>query len=184
MSDIYGVRLRATDVDASYPFLRSYIVADDSMRRVFQRFGLCLSVPFTATLRAALTAKPIEAFSWDRTEKPIEGWKALPEHARVVVTLNHRSPRRIDDWIPKKLRGKLADDSQTTLAALRLTHAPDDTLVHTDEARPICTLCPRQLIHMAGGCAPGCGDCHRHMVIPFDPHTKNAARCTSLPIQR
>lgn len=184
MSDIYAIRLRATYVDAAYPFLRSYIVADDSMHRAFQWFGLCLSVPLGAPLRAALAAKPVEAFSWDRTEKPIEGWKALPEHARVVVTLNHRSPRRIDDWIPKKLRGKLADNSPKTLEALRASHAPDDTLVHTDEARPICTLCPRQLIHMAGECTPGCGDCHRHMVIPFDPHTKNAARRTSLPVHR
>ncbi len=183
MSEIYSIRLRATDVDAAYPFLRSYLVAEQDMHKVFQWFGLCMSVPLGAHLRTALAAKPVEVFHRDRTELPAEGFGNLPEGYRVVILVSHNS-RRLADWIPKKLRSKLADNGSKTLEALRTSHDPDDTLVHTDEARHICTLCPRQLIAMAGGCAPGCGDCHRHMVIPFDPHTQNAARRISLPVHR
>jgi hypothetical protein len=183
MSEIYSIRLRATEVDEAYPFLRSYVVADDSMRRVFQWFGLCLSVPLTFPVRNALVNKPLEILTRNRAEDSVTSW-SLPQRARIVIPLQYRSRKCISDWIPKKLRSKLADNSPLTQDKLRLSHAPDDTLVHTDEARHICTLCPRQLIAMAGGCAPGCGDCHRHMVIPFDPHTQNAARRISLPVHR
>jgi|JI10StandDraft_1071094.scaffolds.fasta_scaffold47694_2 hypothetical protein len=173
-----SLRLRETEVDAQYPFLRSYLVAAEDMPHVFRWFGLCMSVPLTPQMRYTLATKPVEVFTEDRGELPVgTPWLVeVPDAARVVVLLRQRNKQWVDDWISKKLRKDIKEDS------LRTTHVPDDTLIHTDRARHICTLCPRQLIFMAGGCTPGCADCPRHMVIPFDTHTKDAARRTHLPV--
>lgn len=178
-SEIYSLRLRESAVTENYPFTRSYIMAAADVTHYFKWFGVCLSVPVTATHREALSTVAVEVFCRDRGELPANTPWEISAHSRVVVPLNVRHVRFVDDWIPKRVR-KASAAAQGL--ALRRAHPSDDTLLHTRTVRTICSHCPQQLIFMAGECTPGDEACSRNVVLPLDTFAQNKTRRPSLPL--
>lgn len=172
--DAIRIRLRRSSVSPEYPFTNSYLVPAAEQEHYYRWFGPCISVPFGTFLRDSLKFIPVEHGSKQ---------EILDDNVvrRVVVPVKlSRRYLDIPTWqserVQRLLRKKHVDGQRETLQQV---YPPTDTLVHLSKTHPMCTLCPQQLMALAGMCTPGEQQCPQNIKLPRDTFSNYSGRPSS-----